>query len=100
MKYQKTYFVYILTNKINTVFYIGVKGNLMGRILQHKNKEVKGFTEKYNVNKLVYFEEYESISEAIVREKRLKNWQRQWKIDLIKEYNSNLNDLARDWFYD
>src|SRR3990167_4927516 len=86
-------YVYILTNEINTVLYIGVTDNLIKRIYQHKMKVVSGFTSKYNVNKLVYYEIYEDIIEAIKREKQLKNWHREWKINLIKRNNPDFNDL-------
>jgi len=84
---MKQYCVYIMTNKANKTFYIGVTGNLPKRIYEHKNKLVKGFTEKYNINKLVYFEQTEDVYSAIVREKQLKNWYRQWKIKLIEKNN-------------
>lgn len=81
------YYVYIMTNKINTVLYTGVSGNLKGRVLQHKNKEVSGFTSHYNISKLVYYEEYQYVYDVIAREKQLKNWKRKWKEDLIKNMN-------------
>lgn len=64
---------------------------------EHKNRVTKGFTSRYNIDKLVYFEEYTNINEAIKREKQLKKWNRQWKIDLIEENNPDWNDLAADW---
>lgn len=82
---QNQYYVYILTNKVNTVFYIGVTNNLNRRIYEHKNKLIEGFTKKYNVNKLVYYEISDSVESAILREKQLKRWNRQWKINLIKK---------------
>lgn len=82
-----------MTNKINTVLYVGVTSNLIKRVYQHKMKLVSGFTEKYNINKLVYFESFEDINEAIKREKQLKNWHREWKMNLIKSANSDFNDL-------
>ncbi len=87
------YYVYILTNKINTVLYIGVTNNLIKRIYQHKTKVVNGFTEKYNVNKLVYYEIYNDINVAIEREKQLKTWNRNWKKRLIEKENKDWNDL-------
>ncbi|PIZ64237.1 GIY-YIG nuclease [Candidatus Roizmanbacteria bacterium CG_4_9_14_0_2_um_filter_39_13] len=90
---NKQYYVYILTNKLHTVLYTGITGNLLKRIWQHKNKVVEGFTEKYNVNMLVYYEVFEDVSTAILREKRLKKWNRQWKERLINEMNSSWNDL-------
>lgn len=90
---MKQYCVYILTNKTNTVLYVGVTGNLPRRISEHKNKTIKGFTEKYNVNKLVYFEQTENVMSALGREKQLKNWRREKKINLIEKNNPNWNDL-------
>jgi len=88
------YYVYILTNKYNTVLYTGVTNNLTRRITEHKNKLINGFTEKYNINKLVYFEECSDIEAAIQREKNLKKWNRSWKIELIKKLNPELKDLC------
>ena len=90
---KEQFYVYILTNKINSVFYIGVTNNLQRRIYEHKNKLVAGFTEKYNVNKLVYYEISDSIESAILREKQLKRWHRKWKINLIKENNPVFEEL-------
>ena len=94
---NKTYVVYILTNYNNTTFYIGVTGNLYRRINEHKNKLVDGFTKKYNLNKLVYFETTDSIEVALNREKQLKNWHRQWKINLITKQNPDFRDLTKDF---
>ena len=94
---NKTYAVYILTNYNETTFYIGVTGNLQKRIWEHKNKVVEGFTKKYNVDRLVYYELTDSIESAINREKQLKRWHRQWKINLIKEMNPDFKDLSLDW---
>lgn len=88
--------VYIMTNYSETTFYIGVTSNLPRRILEHKNKVVEGFTQKYNVNKLVYYEITDSIEVAINREKQLKRWHRKWKINLIKEMNPQFRDLSED----
>ena len=90
---MKQYCIYITTNKTNKVLYIGVTGNLPKRICEHKNKLVEGFTKKYNVGKLVYFEQTEDVLSAIAREKQLKNWHRQWKIDLINGVNPEWKDL-------
>lgn len=87
--------VYILTNINNITFYIGVTSNLPKRIWEHKNKFVDGFTKKYNVDKLVYYELTENIETAINREKQLKNWHRDWKIKLIKKINPNFDDLYK-----
>jgi len=94
---KKTYAVYIMTNYSETSLYIGVTSNLPKRVWEHKNKAVEGFTEKYNVDKLVYFETTDSIESAIKREKQLKNWHREWKINLIKEMNPEFKDLSLDW---
>ena len=88
--------VYIMTNYSETTFYIGVTSNLPRRILEHKNKVVEGFTQKYNVNKLVYYEITDSIEVAINREKQLKRWHREWKINLIKEMNPQFRDISED----
>ena len=86
-----------MTNYSETSLYIGVTSNLPKRVWEHKNKVVEGFTEKYNVDKLVYFETTDSIESAIKREKQLKNWHREWKINLIKENNPDFRDLSLDW---
>lgn len=96
-KTNHQYFVYILASKQNTVLYIGVTNDIERRVLEHKNKINKGFTSRYNVDKLVYFEEYTNINEAIKREKQLKKWNRQWKIDLIEKINPDWKDLAAKW---
>ena len=90
---RRAYYVYIMTNFTNTTFYIGVTGNLIKRIHEHKNKIIKGFTDKYNLKKLVYFEETSDVNSALTREKQLKNWHRDWKINLIKSKNQNFADL-------
>ena len=87
------YYVYILTNFSNTTLYIGVTNNLERRIYEHKNKLIDGFSSKYNLNKLVYFEEYELIEDAIKREKQLKKWKRKWKEELIEKKNPFWKDL-------
>ena len=88
--------VYIMTNYLNTTFYIGVTNNLLRRVFEHKSQNKECFTSKYNLNKLVYFELSESIEIAIKREKQLKNWKRQWKIDLITKNNPTFKDLSSD----
>ena len=92
------YFVYILASKKNGTLYIGLTNNLETRIKQHKSKLIDGFTKKYNVTNLVYFEIFKDINEAIKREKQLKKWKREWKIKLIEEKNINWSDLSKDWF--
>lgn len=93
---QKSYYIYILTNKYNSAFYIGVTNNLERRIFEHRQEFVDGFSKKYKLKKLVYFEECSNINDAIAREKQLKNWHRQWKINLIKSINPGLKDLLGD----
>lgn len=92
-KFSKSY-VYIMTNKNNTVLYTGVTSDLRKRVFEHKEKIFKGFTKKYNINKLVYFEVFDSIEEAIVREKKIKGGSRQRKIDLINSMNEEWRDLS------
>lgn len=86
------YYVYILSNKANTVLYIGVTNDLHRRLCEHKSGQINGFTPKYHVHKLVYFEEYTEINYAIAREKQLKNWVRSKKNRLIEAQNPNWND--------
>lgn len=93
---NKNYYTYILASQKNGTLYIGVTNNLIKRIYEHKEKLVEGFTEKYNVNKLVYFEQHNNPNDAIIREKKLKDWKRQWKIDLIEESNPEWLDLYED----
>jgi len=88
------YFVYILTNKSNKVLYIGVTNNLERRMYEHRNKMVDGFTKRYNLTKLVHFEETSDVRSAIEREKQLKNWHRDWKIKLIDKFNAEWKDLS------
>lgn len=90
---SKQSFVYIMTNKISTVLYVGVTNNLIKRVYQHKNKLAAGFTSKYNINKLVYYEVFEDINEAIKREKQIKGGSREKKIQLIKSKNPEFYDL-------
>ena len=92
---MKEYYVYILSSFKN-VLYIWVTWDLIKRIYEHKNKLVKWFTEKYNCNKLVYYEIHNDINEAIKREKQLKKWKREWKINLINKKNNLWRDLYND----
>ncbi|QKJ31998.1 GIY-YIG nuclease family protein [Mucilaginibacter mali] len=92
------YAVYIITNKANTVFYTGVTGELQIRILQHKRKEYKGFSARFNCNKLGYFELFQWIQDAIDREKQIKAGSRQKKIDLIVSVNSSWSDMSDGWY--
>lgn len=92
------YYIYILASQKNGTLYIGVTNDLERRILEHKQKINEGFTSKYDVIRLVYFESFQYINDAILREKRLKKWNRQWKINLIEEENKEWNDLSEDWY--
>ena len=94
---DKTYYVYLLTNWNNKVMYIGVTNNLERRIYEHKNKLIKGFTEKYNVNKLVHYEQTSDITAAITREKELKHWRREKKNMLVGSTNKEWRDLTKKW---
>lgn len=91
--FERKGYVYIITNKVNTTLYIGVTSNIEKRIFEHKNHLVKGFSDRYNLEKLIYLEEYASIKDAIAREKQLKGWRRDRKLSLIKEQNPKLIDL-------
>ncbi len=88
------YFVYLLSNRRRGVLYVGVTSNLNRRISEHKAKLVAGFTNTYGVSKLVYVEEYPSITEARSRERTLKRWRRDWKFNLVEELNPDWNDLS------
>ena len=92
------YYVYILTNKANTVLYVGVTNDLVSRVSQHKQKLFKGFSAKYNCNKLVHYEDFQWIQDAIAREKQLKAGSRQKKIELIIGNNPLWNDLSDGWY--
>ena len=92
------FYIYILASQKNGTLYIGVTNNLERRVFEHKKKMNARFTSKYNVDKLVYFEAFGFIKDAIVREKQLKKWNRQWKINLIEEDNKDWKDLAEDWY--
>ena len=87
------YYVYILTNKFNTVLYTGVTNNLERRVLEHKQKLIDGFTKQYNVSKLVFFESFNEIQDAIYAEKRIKGWTRKKKINLIEQINKEWKEL-------
>jgi len=90
---KKQYYIYIMTNKLNTVLYTGVTSNLKRRVYEHKSKQIEGFTKKYNVNKLIYYEDFDEINDAIEREKQIKGGTRQKKIDLIASMNPAWKDL-------
>jgi putative endonuclease len=87
------YYVYILASRIGGTLYIGVTNDLIRRVFEHKSKFVRGFTKRYDVVRLVYYEQFDDIEQAILREKRLKHWNRAWKIRLIEEKNPNWTDL-------
>ncbi len=87
------YYVYIMTNKAFGTLYIGVTNDLIRRVFEHKEKVVDGFTKKYGLDKLVYYEVYDSIEAAITREKQLKEWHRNWKLRLIMKKNPKWEDL-------
>lgn len=91
------YYVYIMTNRSKTL-YTGVTNDLIRRVYEHKNKMVEGFTKKYNISKLVYFEETNDIQSAITREKHIKGWLRSKKITLIESVNPEWNDLSKGWY--
>ncbi|MFH0768171.1 MAG: GIY-YIG nuclease family protein [Chloroflexota bacterium] len=93
---MKNYYVYILASRRNGTLYTGVTNNLTRRAYEHKNDFIKGFTEKYGVHKLVYYEQCENVESAIQREKRVKSWHRKWKIDLIEETNPEWKDLSNE----
>ena len=90
---MKKYYIYILASKHNGTLYIGVANDLMRRVYEHKNDLIDGFTKKYGVHRLVYYEQYDEVVNAIQREKRLKKWNRQWKIELIEKENPEWKDL-------
>ena len=83
-----------MTNKTNTTFYIGVTNNIVKRSFEHRTGLIDGFTKKYKLKKLVYIEEFSDVKEAISREKQLKNWHRDWKINLIRKENPDFEDLS------
>ena len=93
----KSYYVYILTTRKNTVLYTGMTSDLARRIYKHKEGLIEGFTKKYNVNKLVYTELFSDVEEAIHREKCIKEWNRAWKIELIIKSNPDWNDLSESF---
>jgi len=93
---KKQYYVYIMTNKNNTVIYTGITNNLKKRIYEHKEKIIRSFTSRYNVNKLVYYEVFEDIYNAISREKQIKSGSRRKKIDLVNNFNPQWKDLYNE----
>ena len=97
MPSKRRYYVYLITNWNNKVMYVGVSNYLERRIYEHKKKLVKGFTKKYNVNKLVYFEETQDVATAINREKEIKKWRREKKNQLVNRINPTWQDLSLEW---
>lgn len=95
---EKNYYVYILANKTNSTVYIGVTNDLMRRLWEHRNDMADGFTKIYHVHKLVYYECFSDVRDAIAREKQVKGWRRSKKNDLIESVNPAWKDLAGDWF--
>ncbi|GLR99875.1 MULTISPECIES: GIY-YIG nuclease family protein [Bradyrhizobium] len=89
----RCYYVYILASKIGGTLYIGVTNDLIRCVAEHKSKVIESFTEKYDVARLVYFEQFDDPENAIKREKRLKKWNRAWKVRLIEQHNPNWDDL-------
>jgi putative endonuclease len=94
MVINKNYYVYLLTNWNNRVIYVGVTNDLKRRYYEHKNKLIEGFSQKYNLNKLVYYEETRDIYDAISREKEIKKWRREKKNQLVNQINSEWRDLS------
>jgi putative endonuclease len=94
---SKVFFVYILANA-SGMLYVGFTNNLQRRIFEHKQKLVEGYTKKYNLTILVYYEEFPTAIAGIEREKQIKRWRREKKFNLIKTVNSSMSDLAADWF--
>jgi putative endonuclease len=95
-KMKKSYYIYIIASKRNGTLYIGVTNDLIRRITEHKNGEAEGFSKKYKVHQLVYFEDTSDVDVAITREKQLKKWKRAWKLRLIEETNPEWRDLFQD----
>ncbi|MFA5175607.1 MAG: GIY-YIG nuclease family protein [Patescibacteria group bacterium] len=95
---KRKFYAYILSNKKNGTLYIGITNNLIRRIYEHKNNLVEGFTKKYNVHNLVFYEQYDNINDAISREKQMKKWNRKWKIELIEKDNPNWRDLYEELY--
>lgn len=96
---DRVYYVYILASESGTL-YVGVTSNIEGRVMQHKQAMVKGFTQKYEVNKLLYYEEFNDIYLAIAREKEIKKWRREKKVALFEATNPGWVDLSKGWFAD
>lgn len=91
------YWVYILANRRNGTLYTGITNNLERRIYEHKTGIIEGFTKKYNIHILVYYEHFDNVNSAIIREKQIKEWKRKWKLELIEKDNPNWKDLSENW---
>jgi putative endonuclease len=95
---HRSYWVYILASQRNGTLYVGVTNSLERRVWQHKSGTIEGFTKQYGLNRLIYFEDFRDVTNAIAREKQSKGWLRRRKLALIEEMNPAWNDLAADWF--
>ena len=95
---EKLYYVYIMQSASRRALYIGMTNNLHKRVWQHKNRLLEGFTDRYNAVRLVYWESFDDVRNAIDREKKLKSWRRQKKLWLIARFNPGWKDLAADWY--
>ncbi len=93
---MRDYYIYILSNKKNGTLYLGVTNNLVKRVYEHKQNFVEGFTKRYNIHRLVYYEQSNDSYSAIQLEKRIKKWKREWKIELIERFNPGWKDLYYD----
>ena len=98
MRYRNSYYIYIISNRHRTTFYIGVTDDLLRRMGEHRQGMYDGFSKRYHLKYLMYFEETDDVGGAIAREKQLKNWHRQWKINLIRSVNPGMDDLAATWY--
>jgi len=94
---EHPYYIYILASGRNGTLYVGVTNNLEKRVEEHKNNVVDGFTKKYHIHNLVYYERYDFIYDAMQREKHIKEWQRKWKLELIEKTNPEWKDLSEEW---
>ena len=94
---MKTYYVYIMTNRRGTL-YTGMTNGLLRRVYEHKKEMVEGFTKKYHIDRLIYYEETDDVTAAIEREKQIKGWTRKKKIDLIRVMNPKFEDLSEEWY--
>ena len=96
MRHKGIYYVYLLASQGNGTVYVGMTNDLIRRVYEHKNNLIEGFTKKYSVHLLVYYEQYHEVQNALVREKQLKKWNRKWKLDLIEKDNPNWTDLYEE----